>query len=142
MDNLKFVNDVYGHGEGDRILHWVGQFLNVMVRENDFCFRLGGDEFVILLPGVGRSGCRRLMERICEGLRAYDGVFSIPVRLSLGAGTYPENGRNVEELLSSADRAMYSYKREHKVLLQGGESQKQSVKSDSVFVEVVAPTRK
>jgi len=116
MDNLKFVNDEFGHGEGDRILHWIGQFLVKEARQHDVCCRLGGDEFMLLLPVSGRVGCRRLMERIRASLEAADGSFSVPVRLSLGAATYPEDGQSAQELFICADRAMYTYKREHKLI--------------------------
>ena len=115
MDNLKYINDHYGHAEGDRILKWVGQFLRGELRQQDVCCRLGGDEFVALLPEADSEGCHRLMDRIGAALEKTDGDFPIPVRLSMGGITYPDDGTRASELLEAADRLMYRNKRANKL---------------------------
>lgn len=114
MDNLKYLNDHYGHSEGDRVLKWVAKFLKAQLRAQDICCRLGGDEFVILLPEADQKGCLRLLHRIGSELEKTDGDFPIPIRLSMGGVTYPEDGTRSAELLEAADRLMYTDKRANK----------------------------
>ncbi len=121
MDNLKYINDHYGHAEGDRILKWVGKFLKGKLRQQDVCCRLGGDEFVALLPEADSDGCHRLMDRIGAALEKTDGDFPIPVRLSMGGITYPDDGTRACELLEAADRLMYRNKRANKLYPESAE---------------------
>ena len=111
----QYINDHYGHAEGDRILKWVGEFLKGKLRQQDVCCRLGGDEFVALLPEADSEGCHRLMDRIGAALEKTDGDFPIPVRLSMGGITYPDDGTRASELLEAADQLMYRNKRANKL---------------------------
>jgi diguanylate cyclase (GGDEF)-like protein/PAS domain S-box-containing protein len=114
LDGFKAVNDHFGHAAGDAALREVAIRLRRSVRERDLVARTGGDEFVVVLADltVAESPARDAAERI-------EGAFATPlvlegerVRLhaAVGVACYPEDGRELEQLLIAADRAMYARK--------------------------------
>ncbi|MEE2779789.1 MAG: GGDEF domain-containing protein [Myxococcota bacterium] len=107
VDDFKQINDIHGHAQGDRSLCWVARFLEDNVREHDICCRTGGDEFAVLLPDADEEGCDMMVERLREKLDLCIHSSQWPIRLSLGAATWPTDGASVETLLEHADRAMY-----------------------------------
>ncbi len=114
LDDLKVVNDRFGHLVGDRLLEAVGRIIRTGVRRMDTAARYGGDEFVILLPETDRSGGVILAEKIRQGagaLRVPVGGGTIAASLSVGVAAYPMDGLTVDELLAAADQAMYVAKR-------------------------------
>ncbi len=122
LDDLKGVNDRFGHFHGDRVLRAVGEVIAIGVRRIDTAARYGGDEFVVLLPETDPSGAFVLAEKIRLGVRA------IPVELpgdgprpslSVGVVSYPDDGRTIDELMISADTAMYASKRAGKDRVTG-----------------------
>ncbi len=108
--DFKQVNDRLGHEAGDRLLVEVGRRLESALRDSDTASRIGGDEFAVLLDEVdGRDGARSATERL---LAAFEEPISIGgherrVHLTAGVSLYPSHGSSLDELLSSADRAMY-----------------------------------
>jgi diguanylate cyclase (GGDEF)-like protein len=122
LDELKLINDRLGHFEGDRILRGVGSVISQGVRRIDTASRYGGDEFVVLLPETDPTGAFVLAEKIRMGVGAL-GV-ELPgsgprPSLSIGVVSYPEDGRNSDELIISADGAMYASKRAGKDRVTG-----------------------
>ena len=117
LDGLKAVNDRFGHFQGDQVLKAVSQVIRSGVRRIDTAARYGGDEFVVLLPETEPTGAYVLAEKIRQGVEEL-GVrgpgADIRTSLSIGAVSYPDDGRNADELLISADRAMYVSKRQGK----------------------------
>lgn len=119
-DSLKKVNDRLGHQAGDRLVIELAETLRGPdrgVRSSDIVVRYAGDEFVILMPDTGRQEAAVVAER----LRA--AIASLPFRMgdqevqctaSLGVSTYPDDALTPDELLRSADRAMYEAKRQGK----------------------------
>jgi diguanylate cyclase (GGDEF)-like protein len=122
LDELKLINDRLGHFEGDRILRGVGGVISQGVRRIDTASRYGGDEFVVLLPETDPTGAFVLAEKIRIGVGALGvdlpGNGSRP-SLSIGVVSYPEDGRNSDELIISADGAMYASKRAGKDRVTG-----------------------
>jgi diguanylate cyclase (GGDEF)-like protein len=102
LDELKVVNDRFGHIEGDELLRRTARQLAAVLRSTDTVARLGGDEFGILLPGADPEHARQIARRILE---------TLPVRASLGVACSPENGTAYDELFQAADLAMYEAKR-------------------------------
>jgi diguanylate cyclase (GGDEF)-like protein len=102
IDELKLVNDRYGHVEGDELLRRTACQLSKALRTTDTVARLGGDEFGILLPGAAREDAQLVARRILD---------TLPVRASLGLACSPENGRGYDSLFQAADLAMYEAKR-------------------------------
>ena len=112
LDELKTINDRYGHVEGDRVLRDVGQVINSGVRKIDVAARFGGDEFVVLLPETDPTGGFVLAEKIRQGAAELgDTGTGRGATLSVGIVSYPRDGRTANELLVSADQAMYASKR-------------------------------
>ncbi len=117
LDGLKLVNDRYGHFVGDRVLRGVGEVIRTGVRRIDTPARYGGDEFVVLLPETDPTGGFVLAEKIRLGVaeRTYDAAgHEIRTSLSIGVVDYPDDGRTADELMISADQAMYASKRSGK----------------------------
>jgi diguanylate cyclase (GGDEF)-like protein len=122
LDELKAINDRLGHFHGDRVLSAVGQVVNDGVRRIDTAARYGGDEFVVLLPETDPTGAFVLAEKIRIGVN--DLTLDLPddtVRASMSVGvvSFPEDGSTADELMISADRAMYASKRAGKNRVTG-----------------------
>ena len=113
LDELKAINDRLGHFHGDRVLRSVGQVVLSGVRQIDTAARYGGDEFVVLLPETDPTGGFVLAEKIRLGVRGLEIELpdkSIHPSLSIGVVSYPSDGRTADELIISADGAMYASK--------------------------------
>lgn len=118
LDGFKLVNDTFGHNAGDHLLKEVGQRLLACIREGDTVARLGGDEFVVTLLESNLQRATMVAERILESLKQpYDlgskeAITSISG--SIGIAEYPDHAENLADLLSAADKAMYTAKRRGK----------------------------
>jgi diguanylate cyclase (GGDEF)-like protein len=122
LDGLKDINDRLGHFHGDRVLRAVSEVIESGVRRIDTAARYGGDEFVVLLPETDPTGGFVLAEKIRLGVRAMP--IELPgggprPSLSVGVVSYPSDGRTVDELMISADGAMYASKRAGKDRVTG-----------------------
>ena len=113
LDNLKTINDVYGHTAGDAVLGEVSNRMRNCLRDTDTVARLGGDEFIALLPGVGDE---RIALQIAEKIRtalvapiSADGNM-VTTSASIGVALYPVHGLNETDLMNNADMAMYEAK--------------------------------
>ena len=115
VDDLKHVNDNYGHSAGDELLIEVGKILEATVRRADLCFRLGGDEFAILLPNTGEDGVDRIVERLRYRLARAATRYPYPLSLSLGAASSEDHSPQPAHLVAVADEAMYAAKRRSKL---------------------------
>jgi diguanylate cyclase (GGDEF)-like protein len=114
IDRFKAVNDTYGHLVGDQVLRAVAGAARRMIREGDVLVRYGGEEFLVLLPGAGQDGTMTVGERIRRAvadLVIEDGSARITVTVSLGAAQYGEASGSPEQLVGSADAALYEAKR-------------------------------
>lgn len=90
LNDLKTVNDRYGHPVGDRVIRSLAEALQNSVRPTDHVCRIGGDEFCVLLPACTAFGLRVVVERIIKNLnatRVIDGAEHIAVRVSTGGTT-------------------------------------------------------
>jgi diguanylate cyclase (GGDEF)-like protein/PAS domain S-box-containing protein len=118
LDGFKPINDTYGHAAGDAVLASVAKRLNAVVRNRDTVGRLGGDEFLVILEEAGsRQDIARAVDRIgtalAEPIRVDGGVVTVLPSIGVCVSTCP--GRDpmpAERLLSLADQAMYTAKRE------------------------------
>jgi diguanylate cyclase (GGDEF)-like protein len=112
LDDLKAVNDRFGHIAGDQVLRSVAEIVRSGVRKIDVAARYGGDEFVALLPETDPTGGWVLAEkvRLTVAEQGLPGVEPGPT-VSVGVVSYPADGRTADALLVSADRAMYASKR-------------------------------
>lgn len=113
LDRFKNVNDTLGHGIGDELLIQVSKRLSAVVREQDTVSRLGGDEFVILLLDTSEEGAARVAKKLMAAVSEPYHIdhHEITITSSIGIAVYPDDGRNFDDLLKSADIAMYRAKR-------------------------------
>jgi diguanylate cyclase (GGDEF)-like protein len=117
LDGFKEVNDRYGHAVGDAILIAVACRLRGSVREHDFVCRVGGDEFVVLLPSVSACEAASIARRVIDEISkpfVLGPSMQPRVGISIGGACAPRDGVNADELLRSADRALYEAKRRGK----------------------------
>ena len=122
LDELKAINDRLGHFTGDKVLRGVGAVINQGVRQIDTAARYGGDEFVAILPETDPTGAYVLAEKIRLGVNAMpiDLPSTAPrPSLSIGVVAFPDDGRTADELIISADGAMYASKRAGKDRVTG-----------------------
>jgi diguanylate cyclase (GGDEF)-like protein/PAS domain S-box-containing protein len=112
LDDLKGINDTFGHEAGDHLLKDVAARFQEVVESADTVARIGGDEFTILVPFAGFSEAKRIAEKLAASL-AHPitlGTEEIFVSASIGIALYPDNGSEAESLLRTADRTMYHVK--------------------------------
>ena len=117
LDDFKGVNDSYGHEVGDTYLRTFATHIKASVRASDVTARLGGDEFCIVLHGVkDKDEVARITELLLKFTQQIVeiGNHRIQPKLSVGVSMYPEDGEDADELLKSADMAMYSVKQNGK----------------------------
>jgi len=115
LDRFKTVNDSLGHFVGDELLRAVAARLETLVRGEDTVSRLGGDEFVILLKEIGNTAnAAAVAGKILEGLgRAFRvHTHELFITPSIGVSLFPSHGKNAQTLLTNADAAMYSAKKQ------------------------------
>lgn len=115
VNELKRINDSYGHLAGDALLREVANAITDAVRGEDVVARYGGDEFIVLLPATGAAAAASVAQRITDGIgrhrfMAGRELLAVP-GVSLGLATYPKDGRTAEQLLAVADATLYREKR-------------------------------
>ena len=113
MDDLKAINDNFGHSSGDHVIITAGNILCRVLGKDAFVSRLGGDEFIAVLSGLEREAASAVAEQVIRELGCEYAVAGRQVHLSasLGVALYPEDGETEEELLKRSDSAMYAAKR-------------------------------
>lgn len=110
LDQFKSVNDSYGHTAGDKVLKAVGVFLQKSVRDVDSVGRYGGEEFIMFLPETVKEAAFVLADRLRKGILKIEIGNLPPVTISLGIATFPDDGKNIDDLLQRADAALYTAK--------------------------------
>ncbi len=113
IDHFKICNDRYGHLVGDAVLSQLAAILKKNVREVDIVCRYGGEEFALALPDTDKKAALTVSERIRETVeeftfRAYDEKPQLTI--SIGVSSYPADGKNLQQLIEAADRALYNAK--------------------------------
>lgn len=115
LDHFKMVNDSYGHQVGDSILKEMAHNLMSQLRSVDKVFRYGGEEFAVILPETGEKGAKVIAEEIRRTIAAssYDigSEQSLKITVSIGASSFPHGAEQREELIGTADQALFSAKR-------------------------------
>ena len=110
VDDMKLINDRYGHLIGDVILYEIAQIMYTQLRKNDVCTRWGGDEFVLLLPKTDVSQARILTERIRRKILVHEFNIDIDITCSCGIAGI-KKGYDLGQLIKQADVAMYMAKK-------------------------------
>jgi diguanylate cyclase (GGDEF)-like protein len=112
LDQLKIVNDSYGHKAGDALLRLVGRTISRSLRTSDLVARVGGDEFCVLLPESGEKAAARAANRIFDRLNAKMVDENYPTTFSFGVVSYVHGyPKSVDEMIQEADMVMYEVKK-------------------------------
>src|SRR3990172_4760570 len=114
LDNLKLINDSFGHEEGDKVLIESANLLREIYRESDIVARIGGDEFVVLPVGTDRDSTDTIISRLQDALDTFNSRSNLRYELSLSAGIAyydPESNLSMGELLAHGDKSMYEHKK-------------------------------
>jgi diguanylate cyclase (GGDEF)-like protein len=120
LNGFKQVNDRFGHLEGNRVLRAVAVKFKECCREYDYVARMGGDEFVLVMPGVKLDTLQPTIQRlrVVTAEAGQEVCREDVLSLSIGHAFFPEDGADAEQLLSEADRRMYSAKHQEKLRMQ------------------------
>jgi len=137
LDSFKLVNDIYGHGMGDRILIKFAELLKNALRATDIVGRMGGDEFIAFCEhttqeSVVEDKTKFLNEKILEAAKDFMGdKMNIPLGVSIGGVFVPDEGRDFSELYKKADSALYKVKQNGKHGFSIYSQQKNAVAQES-----------
>jgi diguanylate cyclase (GGDEF)-like protein len=114
VDRMKYINDSFGHSEGDRALKRTADALEETFRDSDVVARLGGDEFAVLAIEASGHSETTIKTRLFECLRAIGAEqCGYEISLSFGVARFdPSTCTSIEELMVKADQAMYEQKRQ------------------------------
>ena len=117
IDRFKYINDTFGHNEGDKILKKTAKLFKSTLREVDIICRIGGDEFLLILPDTSPEKALRIRERINKNLEKLNRSLNKPYKISfsIGLSCYnPSNPLSIDELIRIADENMYKEKKKKK----------------------------
>jgi len=113
IDKLKYVNDNFGHAEGDKLIINVAEILEKSLRETDTVARIGGDEFVAILPETDEETAEIIKERITYEIMDYNRNIQeahLKIGISMGFAAWKGNKETIENLIQKADKRMYQDK--------------------------------
>jgi diguanylate cyclase len=117
LDKFKEINDTYGHQAGDAVLQTIAERLKRSTREDDTVSRYGGDEFLYLLSQIHEEkDIAMIAGKILKTIHApcnvsvRDVIVNLSLEASIGISIFPRNGTTADELIRSADEAMYGAK--------------------------------
>jgi len=119
LDDFKQVNDTYGHLVGDMVIRETAEIIRRSVRLFDVCTRFGGEEFAIVMPGSGTESAGAVAERIRQRIQAYRSADIEGLRITASVGVAVSlHEMSVQDLISSADQALYLAKRAGKNIVR------------------------
>lgn len=107
IDHFKKINDTYGHDKGDIALKFLSQKIKQAIREEDLAFRVGGEEFMIVLPKAEKSDAYTIAERLRISIMQTEIPEIGNITVSLGISSWPEDGREIADVIKSADKRLY-----------------------------------
>ena len=114
IDNLKEINDTWGHKEGDIVIIDMANILKMNYRDSDIVARIGGDEFVVVPVGTDGDNVEEITARLQKSIQVHNAKVNRSYKLSLSAGIAyydPETPCSVDELLAQGDKLMYEQKK-------------------------------
>jgi len=115
IDNFKYYNDMYGHSYGDKVLKIMGSIFHETVEEQGVAARYGGEEFVVVLPDMTEKEALIIGEKIRKKVEetSFEGEEHQPggkLTISIGISSYPAKAKTKQELIETADDALYRAK--------------------------------
>lgn len=135
IDHFKYYNDLYGHSAGDVVLKEIGEIFKNNVREQDVVARYGGEEFVVIIPDVSEQEAMNIGNTIRNVIENtyFEGEENQPdgkLTVSIGVSFYPEKAKSKQELINTADDALYRAKFFNKNRVENYYSVLEELKSD------------
>jgi diguanylate cyclase (GGDEF)-like protein/PAS domain S-box-containing protein len=117
IDNMKAMNDTYGHQMGDQTLQKIAQ---VLQQDGAIVGRYGGDEFIAILPGADREAAERYRQQVLRTLAEQrlddpDTQAHVPLSATIGMSIYPDEAETIVDLIKLADSAMYGQRRDRPI---------------------------
>jgi diguanylate cyclase (GGDEF)-like protein len=113
VDNLKKINDTYGHRAGDKVIREIGRKIKECIRQIDTAARYGGDEFAVILPNTSLGDATIVAQRMVNAVASSPATWKrdlIPLSISVGLGQYDAD-THPEDITSRSDQALYSAKK-------------------------------
>ena len=113
FDNLKWLNDTFGHAAGDSALQHLAKVMRINVRDVDIPCRYGGDEFIVLMPEADKAAIQAVGHRISDSISKTQfkiGRSFATLQVSYGASACPDDGVEMDSLLQKADAVLYEAK--------------------------------
>jgi diguanylate cyclase (GGDEF)-like protein/PAS domain S-box-containing protein len=117
IDKFKYINDTFGHKEGDLVLKETIKLFKSTLREVDIICRIGGDEFLLIFPGSSLNNAPLIRKRLSKNLEKLNQKLAKPYKVdfSIGLSYYnPSNPLSIDELIRIADENMYEEKKKKK----------------------------
>lgn len=114
IDNLKYINDLYGHKEGDYLIITTIRLIKESMRQSDILFRMGGDEFMVILSQCSLEDSLNVWKGIMSRIDNFNKNLnkSYQLNISYGFTEYDlKNPQTLDELIAKADKAMYEHKK-------------------------------
>lgn len=118
VNELKAVNDEFGHGEGDHLLCYIAEAVKMGLRERDLCFRLSGDEFVIAFYDESETAAEQRMNEMLSWLEREKTDHNVSYESSFSFGVvevYPRDKSKLTDIIARADEKMYIQKRNYHI---------------------------
>jgi len=109
LNELKYINDNFGHEAGDELIKRAADILKKSIRGEDCLARLGGDEFAIVVPGADENIVKTIYNRIVSNQKIYNENSDIKVSMAIGF-SLAKNSSEIENSLKEADKRMYKHK--------------------------------
>lgn len=114
IDDFKVINDSFGHDIGDKIIKKYVEIIQELIRDNDIVVRYGGDEFIVVLPNTNITNAKEVAKKIFETIKNYQQL-EIDERLhfniSIGTAQYEKDDKNIDDIITRADMALYEAKK-------------------------------
>lgn len=135
IDHFKYYNDLYGHSAGDVVLRRFGEIFKQTVREQDIVARYGGEEFAVIIPDICEEEAVKIGNRIRDVIENtyFEGEENQPsgkLTISVGVSCYPQKAKSKQELINTADDALYRAKFFNKNRVESYYSVLEELKSD------------
>ncbi|MCX7995753.1 MAG: diguanylate cyclase [candidate division WOR-3 bacterium] len=116
LNNMKRINDRFGHSAGDSALKQVAELLKKSFRKSDIIARVGGDEFIVLAPEAAKDSVNVMLNRLKKNIEDFNKINREPLlSLSVGFAFFsPDESQSLEDVINAADRMMYEEKLKYK----------------------------
>ena len=145
LDDFKQINDLHGHLAGSHALMEVAAVMQPSVRDTDCVVRYGGDEFVLILTETGIDQAIQVADRIRAKIESYRFTGGRGLRFSLtasfGIAVFPTHAMSPQQLIASADRAMYQAKAANKNCVRVSSDSDPASKDENLDHALVEPTQ-